>query len=321
LILRTDAEGKYSIDPQIEPFAVVALHDQGSAQVTGQELKSNSRIVLRPWARIEGVVRVGSRPAAGERIAMSLSTPHEQNQPRIHFDYQAESDAQGRFVFDRVIPGEFTLTRMVSMGPERRMWSTASTLPVSVTSGQTLTVSLGGKGRPVTGRVVIPATTEQQITLGYGYNSLQREPTLSATIKRLMSEGTEGAQKKLAEWRNSEEGRTVIRRVRNYGFAVNADGTFHIDDVESGTYTLTIRACKPDPANLGDYRQTVGAVVHRFQVPEMPGGRSDEPLNLGDLPLTVGDAITSSGSMPFPKHTRTRLWTLGYLAMVIRMAF
>jgi hypothetical protein len=52
-----------------------------------------------------------------------------------------------------------------------------------------------------------------------------------------------------------------------------ADGTFRIEDVPPGTYELKLRR----PGTL-DYAGTI-----RVTFPDIPGGRSDRPLDLGTL--------------------------------------
>ena len=75
------------------------------------------------------------------------------------YSIETRTDAQGRFVFDRVIPGASEVSRVVvtefGNGMQQHMgcWQE----PVDVAPGQTVLVRIGGKGRPVVGRVVLQA--------------------------------------------------------------------------------------------------------------------------------------------------------------------
>jgi hypothetical protein len=66
--------------------------------------------------------------------------------------------------------------------------------------------------------------------------------------------------------------------------APTADGKFRADDVTSGQYVLTFDFRRRDPA--GEFHR-VATVSRRFEVPVMAGGRSDEPLDLGDIEMTL----------------------------------
>ena len=71
---------------------------------------------------------------------------------------------------------------------------------------------------------------------------------------------------------------------RHYSFAIRADGTFRIDDVPAGAYTLLVWTEEPPFAAKSRPKRT--AVLQRdIVVPPMPGGRSDEPLQMGALQL------------------------------------
>ena len=63
---------------------------------------------------------------------------------------------------------------------------------------------------------------------------------------------------------------------------------FRIEDVEAGTYDLLIVVNDPprDPFRVGLATTRVLATARRkVVVPPIPGDRSDEPLDLGAIPL------------------------------------
>jgi len=57
------------------------------------------------------------------------------------------------------------------------------------------------------------------------------------------------------------------------------DRSFRIDDVVVGTYELILQAL--DAPN----GRVIDAAARTLVVPEMPGGRSDQPLDLGTLEM------------------------------------
>jgi hypothetical protein len=83
-------------------------------------------------------------------------------------------------------------------------------------------------------------------------------------------------------WALTDEGRAwqqYERDSRFYGFRVEADGSFRIDDVVAGTYELVLKAL--DAPN----GRVIAAAARTLVVPEMPGGHSDQPLDLGTLEM------------------------------------
>ena len=63
------------------------------------------------------------------------------------------------------------------------------------------------------------------------------------------------------------------------------DGSFRFDDLPAGEYRLTIQV-NEDAGSAGDPGRSPGSTV-QFTIPPIPGGRSDEPLDLGALRLKV----------------------------------
>jgi hypothetical protein len=131
------------------------------------------------------------------------------------------------------------------------------------------------------------ATAEKRVAFGYGDQSLSVKETLPFTEEELANLSPEERETRAEEWRKSEKGKAFMRTRRTYGFKLNSDGGFHIDDVESGTYTLQISVHAPPPEDKPwDNGEQIGVVQHEFVVPDMPEGRSDEVLESGRLVLT-----------------------------------
>ncbi len=70
---------------------------------------------------------------------------------------------------------------------------------------------------------------------------------------------------------------------------LEADGSFRVEDVEAGTYELSIMLSEPprDPYRPGIGHDFLATARREVVVPPMPGGRSDEPLDLGTIPVTA----------------------------------
>jgi hypothetical protein len=166
---------------------------------------------------------------------------------------------KGHFVFDRVRPGKGSLSRMIRLPQPGGMVIGTSGLSVSIelAPGQTLHKDLGGTGRRVIGRLMLADDTRQ----GFDFmgNVIRANHVPPPGIYR-------GAP------------------LAPYQAKIEQDGSFGFDDLPAGDYHLTANV-SPDGEMSHGRSPLAGRLDHRFSVPEMPGGRSDQPLDLGLIPL------------------------------------
>ncbi len=261
ITVRTGPDGRFSFPPQTDPYRVVVLHDQGYADLAEEEMAASSQVKLRPWGRIEGKVLVGSRPGAGEGVRVLYDRPHEDNAPRVEYDCSAVADSNGCFVLERLRPGPARICREVRVG--ERMTRFTRPTSIEIKAGDSTRVTLGGTGRPVIGTVAIPDPIRDKLDW----------QSLDYYLQNQSSDGP----------------------YRILGVKFERDGTFRADDVPAGSYCLHFSAYRPatDPRQFRG--ESIGSLVHPFTIPEMPTGRSDEPLDLGVLHL-----VTLAGSVDSP---------------------
>src|SRR6185503_8884765 len=148
---QTDEAGRFSLPAVAAPQALVAIHDRGYAQVS---LHTADKIILQSWGRLEGTLTLDGKPAAKERIAARNQVLRYDEAGR-HFGfmtYHAETrtDAAGKFVFEKVMPGTCQVFRDISC--EAGAYLESHRRQVVVNAGATAEVVLGG-GRTVVGRV------------------------------------------------------------------------------------------------------------------------------------------------------------------------
>ena len=80
---------------------------------------------------------------------------------------------------------------------------------------------------------------------------------------------------------------------------IEHDGTFRIEDVPAGMYSLQIHVPVSSTGASRRPGDLIGSLNYDFEVPEMPQEKNDEPLDIGTLqlqikrPLTVGDFAPS----------------------------
>jgi beta-lactamase regulating signal transducer with metallopeptidase domain len=309
LAVRTGDDGRFSFPPQRDPYVLVVLHDRGYAEVEGETGPRD--IAVQPWARVEGTLRTGSRPGANEEIRLDAHairggrgvTPLQRASERVFLHYGVKSDREGRFVFDRVWPGKVYIQQVVMLWQEGQAtyWGVTRLVPVELLPGQTVHKDLGGTGRPVIGRVVPPGGSYAGLDLsGNGIQAKRLLPDIPwpAEAKQMpefdprLSEADRRSnwwhQRETwqDQWLASEAGRAYRGdRTLLVGTGLKSDGSFRVEDVPPGEYRFFGPIFPRGKIVRHEERDQVGRLDFEFTVPAMPGGRSDQPLDLGRLPL------------------------------------
>ncbi|MEX0677479.1 MAG: carboxypeptidase regulatory-like domain-containing protein, partial [Pirellulales bacterium] len=270
-IVTTDKLGRFTLTPRDgKSFYLIVVHDVGYAQVTSDEFAKSNEIKLRPWGHIEGRVMLGREPDTNRTVSF---WPKREDSYGFVFtnDYSTKTDALGHFRFDRVIPGPGYVARVVIVEFINSWQNTPSwQVPVEVPSDDTVSVMIGGTGRPVTGLVkldrqpdvAVDWTTNEPVTI-----NLQEEKT---------------------------EPRTYFRCAAS----IDSQGRFRIPDVPAGKYKLTIPVNNPPTPNACGAGDAIGRATLDFVVPPMTDNRSDEPLDLGTVTATLFDTLEVGEEAP-----------------------
>src|ERR1051326_3188367 len=277
-ITRTGADGRFSFPLAPENRAVIVIHEKGYGQITVGELAKRHELTLQPWARVEGTLREGSKPLAGESIHLSraiFGSQIEQDTFRTHHDTKTTTDADGHYVFPRVAPGDAWISW-------RTYWT--QTRYFDLQPGQTLIADIGGRGRPITGHLALANSDAQGEFHGSVWPSTPHQMRRPPNWSELSAEERTALT---AAWEKSPDAKLYNQEKCNLNFEVAADGTFIVPDVPAGDYRLSISSKAPA------VRTSRGDIS--FTVPEMAGGRSDDPLDVGEIktypvtPFRTGD--------------------------------
>jgi hypothetical protein len=275
-IARTD--GTFRFEAQTERAIVMVFHDRGFAEATEAQLAElpAHAMTLQSWGRVEGTIRVGARPGAREPVTLNPKRTIEPDDIHIHFGYEVNADTQGRFTFERVKPGSASVSRTIRQTPNSLAFG--PWVSVEVRPSETAYVSIGGSGRPVIGRVVRRAG--ENITIDWSLSRSRfrlQQPPINEPANMTQDQRTAWYNK----WSTTAEGKAYLAYQNGesfYAFRIERDGSFHIDDVRPGTYSLRI-----EPTD--NKRNPIATAERTVVVPEMPGGRSDEPVDLGTIEL------------------------------------
>ncbi len=301
-VVQTGADGRFSFTPQKERFVLLVLHEDGFARVEQEEAVKEIR--LGPWARVEGTALIGNKPAAEKRVSLNLGGFPPSGTTRIRYDYQATTDDRGHFAFEKVVPGDGRVIRLVvaDQGQLKSMIP-AHTVKATFVAGETTRVELARDGRRVAGKLLMPLVVQGEPAWHLATIFLMLAPPLPPEIpwpeEMDPNEDREAAREWWETWKESEEGRRLLEMMNlynetaraiepvHYGTKVEPDGSFVFEDVPAGDYRLMARLPAPPPKGHVAPGKVIANLEHSFSVPKMPTGRSDEALDLGGLTLSV----------------------------------
>lgn len=256
-MVQCDAEGRFSIVLTRSPIAIYAFHVEGFGCVDRDELAKEKNISIRAWGRIDGV-------AAGWK-SEQLTTTHLgviRSKPMgasasisdraVHFVYDTTIGNDGRFSISVIPPDmEFKVGRLrrpVVIEADRiaTPLMMEPTTMIALDPGETLAVRLNFAGHRVIGRISAQPETLARLTrTPFGIET--RPPAAH----------------------------------RSYPFRVAADGTFEIENVESGDYILKMVTPR-DKLESVPGALAVGAILE-FSVAEVDVGVEHETLDLGTV--------------------------------------
>ncbi len=323
--LKTSEDGIIHLNPQNEPFRIFVMHDQGYAEISDAEYRSEKVFILQPWGRIKGIARIGLCPASDARISLLPSKLESQSKiPHSFPQYYTKCGENGEFTIERVFPAQWTLSRVeeIDRGHNGGSIINANMLHVTVASGETMDVEIGGKGCRVRGRVVVPENTDEKIDFNNTSHFLYGAPRIPEEIRNLYAVDAEEAERRRNEWRNSEEVINASKKAKYYEYNMDDDGSFQIDDVEDGDYLMEIQVFEASSRKLD--RVTVGYIEHHFNVPKMLGGRSDEIIDLGNLPLVLINPLKPGKSIEAFNLSNNRgelFSTSDYMGKIVLLSF
>jgi len=152
-----DAQGMFELSGVTSPYLLIATHEKGFASEPGEAFASRARLDMVEYARIRGQVTANGRPAANlvvgsTRSESSAGMPDLTTFLGWYWRQTSVTDAEGKFVFDKVPPGRHSVAIANSDGNGSRYSKT-----VTVAAGETADISMGNKGgRPVTAKLERP---------------------------------------------------------------------------------------------------------------------------------------------------------------------
>jgi beta-lactamase regulating signal transducer with metallopeptidase domain/uncharacterized GH25 family protein len=282
--------------------------DDCYAYAIAKDLSASPKMQALPYGRVEGRYLVGSRPLANHPIELSgvgMLEPTWMNSISIHNN--GRTDADGRFVFEKVIPMlGLRISRNDREDKQRKYVSGGE--PVKVEGGKTTIVTIGGKGRAIVGKVEPPEGWDRPIDFtNEARLSLQSDRAPTPYPLELFRGKTSLDQSAWSDWRHAwpftPEGRAYLDRRFGASVALAPDGSFRIDDVPIGDYRVEIRV-NEDEIGRGKAGPFF-SIGRPISIPAVADGRIDEPLDLGTFRLKARPSSKLKAGDPCPKFEVT----------------
>jgi RNA polymerase sigma factor (sigma-70 family) len=278
----TDEHGRFSLRTMVGAERLLVAHPSGCAVLPAGNV-TNIFIPLQAWGQIEGLLRVGSQPAANQPVNVGFGAVPGGDRS-LSFDYNAKTDAEGRFHFRYVPPGVHRVQRLMKFfkGETGSIGFSHGEI-VTVSAGETTFVEVGGKGRAVIGRLEFSApVTNYDWSLDLQMLVRQR-PDLPE-VRWQDFHGDMQAHSRAYSARDSQ--------IAKYYLAIEPDGTFRTDDVLPGNYTLQVRIKAPleEPMAKDAWmqrRREIGGVDLPVVVPDTD---STKPMDLGSITISITNA-------------------------------
>ena len=288
----TDTSGHILVaDPHDPTARIVIVDETGFADVLLMDVAKAPTIKLDAWTRLEGVAFIGAKPAARQPIQVQYA-PDRDSKPYVSGSFDATTDDNGRFSFDRLPPARLIVGRKVETNGKSRYYQGTITNSIIVTpaAGKTAQVTVGGKGRSIAGRIT-GAKSRTPGDVVYSLANLNSKlpkvewpPELWEKLRQLGQLPPDQARTRLLQiektpeyiaLEKAEKERQQTRRW--YSFAIAPDGSFHAEDIDPGQYTLSVSAT--------DTRTEKSIGVIETTITIAPGAQ-DDGIQLGDLPLS-----------------------------------
>jgi hypothetical protein len=302
----SDDQGRFQFQPDIEPKFVVVAHDEGFASVSCEKASSTGKVRLEPWGKVTGSVRL--KPGKSKRLVAlhsmhyTYSSGTEITSPMISIYLNTEPNEDGIFCFEKVPPGErkvYVQYKFDSAVPGPIPLSHGRFIQVK--AGETHEVCLGANGRTVVGRAQVSDADAQEVNWLRGMSVLARKQTTGlgsdAPFKKQFANSEErrlafeAYSRQQQEFWSSEAGRAQQRDACEYILLFEEDGSFHVDAVPPGAYTLRISPGSNTESSQDAFARRYGMPGSgRFNLSKevtipVAGSASVEPFDLGTLEL------------------------------------
>jgi RNA polymerase sigma factor (sigma-70 family) len=107
----TDATGQFTLPDDDNLKAIVIVHSNGFASLSGGDLRNTRSARLDPWAKVTGILTKDGGPVASQEVSLMPDYFHP-NPFELDFGvFRIQTDAKGKFEFPQVPSGKFQILK------------------------------------------------------------------------------------------------------------------------------------------------------------------------------------------------------------------
>jgi thiol-disulfide isomerase/thioredoxin len=274
-VVKADGEGHFEIAPQIEPYALVVISDEGYAEAERAASERPGELRVERWAKVEGQLVQSGKPVPNCQVLLLPVRFSLGGAPRIEAALWTTTRDDGSFEFERVAPVACHVHGYLHFSLDSALASSRS-MPLDLAPRETAKITLGGGGE-IVGQLLAenqPADFDYHFSISYlvARRAGIEPPSFLASKRFDWRKGWSDS------WRSTQEGGAYLNTLHNWFVKPEPDGRFKISGIEPGEYEFAV--------NL--FGTTEGCLVH--------------PLATRVVPVTVkpGDATLDLGKLSIP---------------------
>ena len=269
-VIESASDGRFELAATFEPVRIRITHAAGFAEVQRQPNEAIGTIHLEPWAKLSGQLLQDGRPVPNHRIRFAPVLQGQLGEPRFQDAYHTNSNAEGRFEFNQLPPIAGKVHAY--LGPwEDSPLTSSQAVPLDLKPGESKTITLGGDGVTVSGRIFAVGRGNAALNKNWSLNYLIRRDGGIALPDEFPKLSFDPADPLQAAW-FLDPNADSWRSTRDHYFVKLApDGQLRISGVPPGVYDLVLQL----------YEQPTGCLVETI-------GEKVIPVEIGAAEATVG---------------------------------
>ena len=266
-LLNADKNGQFDFQADPAVTRIIVANKAGYAEVNPAELAAYPFIQEAAWGRLEATAIVGGQPVANREYGLNYPGGSWETVDYDILKSKFVTDANGRFVIDKIPPGLNQLTRLIHFeDPANHSggWAPGAIVNFEAEPGITKQLTIGASNALLTAHLQWPTTTTpvpgNQITVGMHnpyppiIEMLRTNPLAETAIMK------------------TEEFKMAQSQVHHYYGKVTADGALTVEDIPPGEYEMEVVAYNSEVTN--------GPFPHAT-------GQSVAPVAVGNIKITV----------------------------------
>jgi hypothetical protein len=288
----TGADGTYDLPPQSGQFILAAVGSVGYGQADHDALAKSTDIHLAAWGRLDGKVMFETRPASDLQLTVSSARTLGANiGPQVRQSLPVVTGVDGTFSVNKIIPGSVDVMRTVTHQSANGILygQQESMATVNVAPGETATVTIGGTGRAVVGKLIVPPGMNVKDYMISAFATGNNTADLPAIMPDSIRQAPPGPRQVwMRTFLQTPAGQDYLKThpdaaagAHQSMLVMDDQNRFRIENVTPGDYQININL----QTTQGGIRTSQSTA--KFTMPDIPGGVSDEPLEIADIPVSA----------------------------------